>query len=354
MQKNDVYEDSYMRERIRKIISVQEQGKIIISLYPNDMGLLRADDLNLNPQRLYNCQHDYALGSIGFMDNNYETGQFVFTLKQGEKLPKALENYKVLQLGEAVVDSSKRICTIATKSEQITFTGVEPWKGGYNIVREINRELAVANAGVVVWRLTILPEESSAQQRLYQKGVPTVANNETSLPVSGYAYQEYINKLVYMGMVGYKTAVQSVTATVWQGKGMALRIPGESSTTLIPEGKYERTTNPMTEYESHHCVLMSHAATPGKWSPEDEYIYLLYFIGCDTIQDQFISRLNESLNIPILPEWADRIMVEGRENNYIQDLKTGGDCVAGISIRVKNADWGKLVEDLLVIEELTL
>lgn len=353
MNKEEVYQDTYLRERVKKVISEQQQGKMLLSLYSNDVGLLRADDLNLNPQRLYNSEHEFMLGSIGYLDRDYETGQYKFTLKQGEKLPKCLENYKVLQLGEAVIDAGKRLCTISTESEEITFSGVETWKGNYTLIGEINRELAKANAGVVAWKITTVQSDSA--ERLYQHGVPSVSNNETHLPVTGYAYREPFNTLIYLGVVGYKTAIMSINATLWQGKGITANIPeGKPYLVLIPVGKYDRTLTPMTEYEAHHCLFLSHAAIPGKWSPDNEEIYLLYFIGCDTIQSQLVSRLNESLNIPILPEWADRITEEGRKLNYIQDLKTGGDCIAGISINVKNADWGKLIEDLLISEQLPL
>jgi hypothetical protein len=60
------------------------------------------------------------------------------------------------------------------------------------------------------------------------------------------------------------------------------------------------------------------------------------------------------LNIPILPEWGTRIIEEGYARNYISDLVTGGDCIRGISIDIKNAEWMQLIKDLLVSEKIAI
>ena len=90
------------------------------------------------------------------------------------------------------------------------------------------------------------------------------------------------------------------------------------------------------------------------WTPDDNQVFILAFIGSESVESQLVSRLNETLNIPILPEWGSRIIEEGYVRKYICDLETGGDCLRGISIEVKNADWIQLVKDLLVSETIAV
>jgi len=359
MNQENAYENSYLREQVTKFIAVQKQGKLLFALHDTEYGLPRVNNFGLESIQNFSMgkeTHAYIVGTVGFLDIDYGTSQYVFTPRPGLDIPKEFEDYKVLQLGEATVDRATRTCTITTNTDvEVTFTGVEIWKEKGILFKEINRELVKANAGVVIWKMTVIEGESSTT-KLFPRAVPRASNNETNLPVTGFAYVDNTYSLVYLGVAGYKTAVASMNATLWQKKGITINTPGEygSSRTLIPDGKYERTVVPMAEYEAHHALFLSHKAVPGKWSAEDSSIFLLEFLNGNSIQSQLVTRLNESLNIPILPEWGFKIMKAGYTNNYIQDLETSGDCISGVSINVKEADWSKLIEELIVSEELAL
>jgi hypothetical protein len=49
--------------------------------------------------------------------------------------------------------------------------------------------------------------------RLWPEGVPQICNEHGSAYVTGYAHDEASN-LIYLGMVGHKTVLESIRATV--------------------------------------------------------------------------------------------------------------------------------------------
>ena len=349
-----VYEDVSLRERAKRIISAQQQGKIVVSKNRDAAGVPNMDYLGLKCTSTMKTEHTFAVEGMGWLDSDYDTGEYVFILKEGERPPKWLEEYKVQQLCEAELDESEHICTIKTDKELITFTAVETWREGYEMLSEINAALNRSNAGVAVWRITSINPEKAKSSTLFPTSTPSVSNNETRLPVTGYAFASTVNTLVYLGIVGYKTAINSMMATLWQSKPLSLYAYGTPHQSLYPFGKYQRLITPMPDYDAHHCLAVNHRAVPGMWTPDDNQVFILAFIGSESVESQLVSRLNETLNIPILPEWGSRIIEEGYVRKYICDLETGGDCLRGISIEVKNADWIQLVKDLLVSETIAV
>lgn len=349
-----MYEDVRLREQSKRVISAQKQGRVIVTQNRDVAGVPDLVYLGLKCNYTMRENHDFVVENIGWLDSDYDTGQYVFTLKEGEIAPKWLEEYKIQQLCEAELDESERICTIKTDKELITFTAVETWREGYELLNEINAALNRTNAGVVVWKINAINPTKVGGSMLFPTSTPSVSNNETRLPVSGYAYVDMVNTLVYLGFVGYKTAINSAMATLWQSKPLSLYAHGTPHQSLYPFGKYDRVITPMPDYDAHHCLAINHRAVPGKWTPDDNQIFILAFIGSDSVESQLVSRLNETLSIPVLPEWATRIIEEGYVRKFVTNLKTGGDCVRGISIEVKNADWTQLVEDLLVSETIAV
>jgi hypothetical protein len=350
---NESYEDTYLVRRLNDIIAMQKRGEIVVANYQDGTGLPTLDMLGKHQNAQY--PHDYIVGdNLGYLD--MRQGLYIFTPIPGKKLPKVLENYKVIQLAEAKIEATTRTATIQVGDTLITFTGMEPWKHLSGQLREINEELARINAGVVIWKVELIPDQSGIHH-LFPKGIPSVMNGQTRLDVTGYAIDNQ-NNLVYLGVVGYKTCIESLRATLLQKKLVTLDDPQAfNNAYLHPLGKYEQVWQAMPEYTSHHSVFVSHQALPGKWDAEDTALYLLSFHGVEDIQSelkqQFAVRLNEALEIPILPEWADALWEAGYKNQYIRKLDTGGDCLAGVLVNLQ-ADWSELLEQMLKHERLTI
>jgi len=352
----NVYEDKYLREKVNRIITRQKEGKIIIAAYKDGSGLPAREDLGQELTRAA-YPYDYAVGKAGFLKYDSELGAYLFTAKSGEKLPQVLANYRVLSLGEAILDVKDRSIHIQCGETSVTFTGAQPWKGLYEVLREVNEELARVNSGIVVWKIISKENgDSKSGDRLFPEAVPKLRNGQAMAHVTGYAYDTDHN-LAYIGLVGYKTSLESLRVTLMCGKPLQMTQDGVSDVSLIPTDKYEQAWQAMPEYTSHHVGFVSRLGVPGKWESEDLSAYLLVFRGTLDAEDEmirlFIERIKEALEVPILDDWGVTLWRQARNQKLVQDLVTGGDCILGARIDLQ-ADWKELLSELLAQEEISL
>ena len=359
MQKLE-YEESYLKTKMERIRRKQMDGKLLVEIYNRECGLPCLIDMGVSViAGSFGSGHQYEIRTkdtppvaLGYANYDSDAGVHVFVPSPDAVLPSALANYHLTQLGEVVLDEASRTATILRGEELITLTDVEIWHENHSLLSEINLALSKANENIMVWKLKRVPD-NSGKPKLYAGRTPTVSNNQVSLAVSGFAVNDR-GSLAYMGVIGHKTAVNSVWATLLQSKPMTIFGAGLDNTTLLTESsRYLRALSPMPDYDSHHCAFISNVAVPGKWMPEDTSIFLLHFFNGENIESQLVKRLNESLAIPVLPEWGDCLMKTGALKGYIKSLKTGGYCLDGVSIDVE-ADWNQLVEDLILAEELAI
>lgn len=355
------YEDRYLKARIEKIVERQAQGDCLVELYSKDYGLpslsqdggIRTATASHYSGHSYEVFRDDAGGAIGYADYANDIGVYVFTPVPGAVLPPSLANNQKHRIAEVEVDEASRTATILLDEDMLTFTDVEVWSESYSLLKSINRELKDADAKVIAWKLKRVPDETG-KAHLFKTGAPNCSNNQVNVVVSGYATTEY-SGLSYIGIVGHKTAINSVWATILQSKPLNLYGAGTTYQPLnAGDGKYMRVMSPMPDYDAHHCAIISNQAIPGKWTPDCTSIYILRFMGGESIESQFVNRLNESLSTPILPEWGASLMKTGALKGIVRSLKTSGDCLEGIQIQLDADWWNKLIEDLLLVEELTV
>ena len=352
----NVYEDKYLREKVNRIITRQKEGKIIIAAYKDGSGLPCKDDFGNDLTRAA-FPYDYAVGKSGFLKYDPELGAYLFTATGDGKLPQILANYRPLGLAEAILDVQGRKISIQCGETQVAFSGVQPWKGMVQVLHEVNEELVRVNAGIVVWKITPVENQTTqAIERLFPEAVPRLRNGQAQAHVTGYAYDSD-NHLAYIGLVGYKTSLESLRITLMCGKTVQMTRDGAGDLALIPTDKYEQAWQAMPEYTSHHVGFVSRLALPGKWESEDLSAYLLIFRGTpdpgkELIQ-LFVERIKEALEVPILDEWSVALWKQARSRKLVQDLTTGGDCILGARIDLQ-ADWKELLSELLAQEEISL
>ncbi|GAP13237.1 hypothetical protein LARV_00988 [Longilinea arvoryzae] len=352
----NVYEDKYLRDKISRIIARQKEGKVVIAAYKDGSGLPAREDLGQALARAA-YPHDYAVGSAGFLNFDSELGAYLYTAKPGVKQPEVITRYQPLSLAEAELIVQERQVCIRAGDTAVTFSGVQTWKGMYEILREINEELARVNAGIVVWK--IIPKEGNYTEpadRLFSGAVPRLRNGQALGHVTGYAFDDD-HALAYIGLVSYKTSLESLRITLMTGKPLQMVQDGVGDHTLIPNEKYEQAWQAMPEYTSHHAAFLSRLATPGKWEPEDLIAYLLVFRdaldpNADLIR-LFIERLKEALEIPILDSWSAVLWKQASNRKYIQKMNVGGDCILGAKIDLQ-ADWQELLSNLLAEKAIAL
>ncbi|MCL4559798.1 MAG: hypothetical protein M1281_04175 [Chloroflexi bacterium] len=350
------YEDKYLRETVNRIIERQIEGQIVIAAYKDGSGLPSREDFGQELTRAA-YPYDYAVGKAGFLKYDSELGAYLFTAKSGERLPPVLADYHSLSLAEAVLDVMTRRINIQSSEFNLTFTGVQTWKGLYEVLRELNEELARVNAGIVIWKITSKEDgQTRPENRLFADAVPRLRNGQALAHITGYAYDSDHN-LVYVGLVGYKTSLESLKVTLMAGKSLQLVQDGVGDVLLNPIDKYEQAWQPMPEYTSHHAGFVSRLALPGKWEPDDQADYVLVYRGTPDAENELIrllvERLKEALEIPILDEWAAALWKQASNRSFVQNLTTGGDCILGARIDLQ-ADWQELLTDLLKQEEISL
>lgn len=350
-----VYEDKYLREKVNHIIAKQREGKIVIAAYKDGTGLPSREDLGELGRAAY--PYDYTVGSFGFLKYDSDLGAYLFTAKPDAKLPPVLAKYKKLALAEAELDAATRVIQIRVGDTLVTFSGAQPWKGLYEILREVNEELLRTNAGIVVWKINKKESQRMGlQERLFPGAVPKLRNGQAMGYVTGFAYDSDRN-LAYVGLVGYKTSLESLRVTLMSNKPISMTREDVGDVSLLPVEKYEQAWQPMPEYTSHHAAFVARNALPGKWEPEDLSTYLLVFKGSTSpgqeLQRLFVERLKEALEIPILNEWGGELWKQARDQRFVQDLTTGGNCVLGARIDLQ-ADWKGLIAGLLQQETLKL
>jgi len=345
---NNKYEDHVLLTQTQRIIALQKVGKLVVSRYGN-YGIPQIDDLGVMEPADY--PGSYKIGKSGMLTYENNSGTYIYTPTKGEKQPEAVNNYKVLELAEAEYDTGKEMITIKHKDELITFTGISG-RDYRTILLEINKGLTKENAGLVVWRINVVVSETG-KNHLFPHGNPRATNDQTSLKATGYAFDENTKALVYLGVVGYKTSIESLKATIGQGKPVSLHVPMEQLETLQPFGKYLKVIKPMPEYESHHCLIITSQAVEGNWEPDNNEIYIAQFASEKSIKDQIIDRLNEALVIPLLQEWSETIWNTGIDYGFIEEIKTGGDCLRCVKVKIKE-DWQGLAEKLISSEAIAI
>jgi hypothetical protein len=352
----NVYEDKYLRDKISRIIARQKDGKVVIAAYKDGSGLPAREDLGQALARAA-FPYDYAVGNAGFLNYDSELGAYLYIAKPGVKLPEVISRYQPLSLAEAELIVQERQVRIRAGDTAVTFSGVATWKGMYEILREINEELARVNAGIVVWKIT-QKEAGSLEpaRRLFSGAVPRLRNGQAMGHVTGYAFDDD-HALAYIGLVGYKTSLESLRITLMTGKPLQMVQDGVGDHTLIPADKYEQAWQAMPEYTSHHAAFLSRLATPGKWEPEDLVAYLLVFRDASDPNAElirlFTERLKEALEIPILDTWACILWKQACDRKYVQKMNIGGECVLGAKIDLQ-ADWQELLSNLLAEKVIAL
>jgi len=347
------YEDAYLQKRVSAVIERQKQGKIVIAAYEDGTGLPTRQDLPVLKAASY--PHDYAVGDCGYLNYDSQLGAYIFTQKPGADLPKALAHYRTLALGEATVRVAGRQAIIRVNDTEITFTGVPVWEPAYNLLKEINSELARANAGVIIWKIN-WDEKGAGQERLlFQGAAPRLRNGQALVHLTGFAYDED-HTLVYAGAVGYKTSLESIRATLLTAKQLTLN-HDQQDIYLSSLDRYEQVWQALPEYTSHHVAYIGRQALPGMWDPEDQFAYLLVFqTTAEPKQEMlrlFAERLKEALEIPVLDDWAVALWKAAKDQGYIRDLMTAGDCLKGFRLHLK-ADWQGLITALLKEETIAL
>ena len=351
------YEDEYIKERIEELRIAQKEattnGKILVSSY-EQFWLPVLNDLP-DVEFLGRDRYTAPYGKFESVPNAPFHGALWFTPVPGTELPPALKNIKEWIPADAVVDMNARTIRIQVDEIEITFTSINVGLNAHELLRDTNQELVRINAGVYVYRIKPI-EEDSPVQHLYPDGrIPALTNAHTRADVTGYAVMQdtpYLHTLVYVGIAAHKTSVESLWASLIRGKGgCSMR-----GTSVLADGEVKMLTQPLLEFNVLHAGIICRKALPGKWEAKDDTAYALVFEDRDVeaqLQALALNRLQETLAFPIPDDWTKTLWEYALDAEYIQRLVTGGDCRGGVRIDLSKP-WQDLVQNLLEQEALKI
>jgi hypothetical protein len=353
------FENAYFRERALKVAARQKQGHILVSgaKPDNGQGLPIPYIHDIPGLRRGSYPHDYEC-EWGRFKYEYELSAYVFTPHDGA-VPPGWEHYDLhtpIQPVTAVIDRARRLATVKAPDREIVLREVPVGESPYNLLQQVNATLAQSCQPFVAWRLEWISGEFD---RLWPEGVPQIRNEHGSAYVTGYAHDEAGN-LIYLGMVGHKTVLESIRATVQARQRKKLFLQGRPVCPLTSH--YCQTWQHLPDYGAYHATLIADPALPGKWQPGEAVVYLLVCEGelpdgstPETWTRHLLtSRLSETLSIPILNEWEEHLWEVGQIENLILGLVTGGDCQVGYIVQLDETGWKEVVVRLLKERKIRL
>ena len=353
------FENTYFRERALKAANRQEQGHILVSGSKSDTGqglpLPYIQDVPGLRRGSYPYDYECEWGRFKY---EYELSAYLFTPHNGQ-VPPGWEQYDLqtpIQPVSAVIDRASRLATVKTQDREIVLNDVSVGESPYNLLQQINAALAQSCQPFVAWRLEWV---SGEVDRLWPEGVPQIRNEHGSAYVTGYAHDEAGN-LVYLGMVGHKTVLESIRATVQARQRRKLFLQGRPVYPLASH--YCQTWQHLPDYGAYHTTLIAEPALPGKYQPGEDVVYTLVCEGelsdgstPETYAQHLLtSRLSETLSIPILNEWEEQLWEVGQIENLIISLVTGGDCQVGYIVQLDEIGWKEVVIRLLKERKIRL
>lgn len=193
-----------------------------------------------------------------------------------------------------------------------------------------------------------------------------VGNDHVAAECAGLALDG--DTVVLMDLVGYKTALKSLWASAVGGTRKAFFVFGAEAGTLRVRGGDPSTTTyrtfwqPLPEQNAHNLVLC-HAqliAPASHTSGMSDTVTSQPFYVIDDgnpqrpVAARFLALLNEALDLPLLPAWADWLWQAGLEDQLINAIRAGGDVNGAWRVETTSDAWAGLVQGGLVQGALTL
>ena len=154
----------------------------------------------------------------------------------------------------------------------------------------------------------------------------------------GYAIDtDSDDHLIYLSLVGYRTAVRAVWAALLEHH--ALEIAGQLFRRA--EGPYLHKSAQLPETNLEHMVLLHHQAAVAQLEP-NQPLYLLNDSD-DPPYARFFAMLNRAVAAPLLPTWAKWLWQAGLTQELLQPLSATRGTHAW-RVRAEDAEWLALVQ----------
>jgi hypothetical protein len=270
--------------------------------------------------------------------------------KASERLQNPLQTWEP---ATATIDfSSGNVLVVGTEKQAY----IKDVPGGTNsywqILDHINDELFSNDAGLYVVKLAA-EKLGETDRGVYppERKVPTVKNDQAMVSLVGAAFHggAYGN-LVAFEAVGHKVSIESILATVRQGKKVYFE-NGMNGMCAMPVRSSKSVSKNIDNINMVNTFTAVNAAMPGGFRFKDEEAYVLcYETDAEKINIEkmngFIAKLEECLAYPIRREWGKVLYDAAKRSNFVVDLTCVGSITGGIAILLEK-DWENLLSNLL-------
>ncbi len=188
--------------------------------------------------------------------------------------------------------------------------------------------------------------------------------------------------LVLLDAVGHKTACKSLWATVVGGARRSFGISGGVSVAggEAKQDRYQAFWTELPEHNAHNLVVCHERfllATTDTKNIRPFYLALTKNAGAQNVEAQsvgaqsverlnedsglpstlvgrFAAMLNQALDLPVLPMWANALWRAGLRAGLIEPITAGGDIAAAWKVQPDDEPWGETLRDALAAGDIVI
>jgi hypothetical protein len=262
--------------------------------------------------------------------------------------------------GHAVVDILTGIATVYAENgqpepEAVYTTRVPKLQSlkGRQMLRQIRADLSMAGVPVYPGELygeSFIPYPWDDEEDFT---APGVYNAEVSVPLVGYVLHPDTQEVVYLHIVGHKTALRSIWGTLSNSGTQIVSITGDRQITGYTSHNYETFSSIVDETAHLHRLVITDREAIAPNVMERAYL-VIPKKGSDDLDlgQVFAARLSALLPIPILPQWGKTLRQYGIRRELLQPCLCGGDVEQAYLITQDG--WIELITDLVREGELSI
>jgi hypothetical protein len=187
-------------------------------------------------------------------------------------------------------------------------------------------------------------------------------NDETAVPLVGYAVDPDTQEVVYLHIAGHKTALRSIWGTLNNRGKKTVTIAGDRQITGYSSGRggYKTFSSVIdSDTNLYHLIITDERVLDQEVEQRAYLVIPKTNEGLD-FNHVFAARLNALLPIPVLPEWGLALREYGRKEELYDVCVSGGDVEMAFVLTNKNHaeeeknGWIDLIESLVRGGELTV
>ncbi len=265
---------------------------------------------------------------------------------------------QVPTLATAVINPVTSLGTVyaAARTSAEAFTGAEPciWQGQVDPGQSEHRQLQavtteLARLGLPYYPATLFHEDVAYPWRRHHRLInpPTVSNHEVSLPLVGYVVDQKSQEIIYLSVVGHKTATRSIWGSLSTKHRRVLTVANLRATSTHTYATFTTVLDPDTGLQRLQLVDRRVFATE---AAEGAYLVIPQAADVD-LEAALAARLSAVLPIAVRPHWD--LLKAGKDLALIRDCLVGGDVRLAYALTA-DPGWLELIHNQVTAGALTL